>query len=130
MNKSLNMNNKALEAAEILKLNCSVHQCNSVCIFFSEVESACKLYKAPYTWELTDSIPWSKADADLARAMRAFGYKTISRLWDNQVVFNTDSPFGGGIPAPVTAFEPLMAGHIVDLEDLIAEYEQAQKATE
>lgn len=129
MNKSQNRNNRVFEAAEILKLHCAVHQCNSGCILFSEKKSACMLYRSPYDWVLVNPVPWSKADADLARAMRAFGYRTISRTFDNQAVFNTDSPFGGGIPAPVTAFEPLMVGHTVNLEDLIAEYEQAQKAT-
>ena len=107
---------EALKMAEELKNYCDSKDCIQ-CIFWVGGECCIDSGSIPCNWDFEPK--WSKRDADLAKALTAFGVTNVSRVsgvpvWSNNLKIGS---------LPVEAFSSVKDRETIRLDEIIIEGE-------
>lgn len=123
---------KLLEAARMIYDNCVKHAVCKPCIFadggMCKGTENCSIgneIKLPYDWRIPKPCRWTGRDYNLAKALDDFGVDVVEKCRnDGCVRFGYNRNSNEKDRLPVDSFSSLKDGELVELIDIIAEYEK------
>ena len=122
-------NKKLLEAALMIKEHCEHTEEGFLCPFSEDGvcrgDDNCGFNALPWAhWNIKKPCRWTKEDYELAKALSAFGVIKIRKL-DGAVSWLHHGRLGEKLPD--FAFSRMNEQEIIDLEEIIVEYEESEK---